>query len=477
MKPRHALFAALILVGLTACEPKERALWSPDGRSAAVLIGHQLHFTDETGRFTGSLETNDGDPGSLLVEKMAWSADGRALVIHRVRLAPTWEDLRPLLPVAESDRVEALAAKMPDLLRAAAVLHGDEERADQLVAKIAGTEHEAILNALRLALVRDRGAVESALTDAPKARSSLAASSDEATGFFIHELALVQVDGDGARWGTGAIARGLRGPVTLELSPVFPVAAVSFARGGERVHDLEVIALDGSARETVTTGTSAAFAWMPDGRRLVSLAPLAGGDGPLMRLLSREVLDESGAVAVGKGRELAIAVVPFAPRLVVVPDGGILFASQPGSLPMPTGEAGRPRLYLIPGDGGGIREIPTGEGGLPMDLGYFVLSPDGHRLAVVESGTDAVAVIDLASGASELVSAPHSGWKCRTLPSWKSAEELSFASLDPATGETRWVLWKSGGEEPFDLSSDWPSGATAGWLEHKENPVSSSLTP
>lgn len=471
MKPCHTIIPALILVGLTACEPKERALWSPDGSRAAVLIGHQLHFTDDTGRLTGSLAASDDGPGNLLVEKMAWSADGRTLVLHRVRLAPTWEDLGPMLPSTESARVEALATRMPDLLRAAAALHGDSDRADQLIAKIAGTEHEAILNALRLAFVRDRGALEESLVDAPKARRSLATASDEAKGFFLHELALVRLAGDGGDPAVDTIVRGLQRPASLQLSPAYPVLAAAFSRSGEKVHDLEVIALDGSSRATVATETSAAFAWSSDGRSLISLAPVAGEGGALMRLVRHEVLDSSGAIAIGKANELAIAVIPFAPRLAVMPDGGILFASQPGTLPMPAGGAGQPRLYLITADGGSIREVPTGEGALPMDLGYFVVSPDGNRVAIVESGTDAVAVVDLASGASELVSAPHPGWKCRTLPSWKSPDELSYASLDPATGRIRWLLWKSGRDESIELSADWPSGATAGWLEKNENPA------
>jgi hypothetical protein len=481
LKFRRSIAALFLLFGFSGCEPKERAVWSPDGRVAAVLIEHQLHFTDEKGRLTGSLETADGEPGRLLVEKMAWLADGSGLVIHRVRLASRWADLRPLLPTAEADRVEVLAATMPELLRSAVVLHGDADRADQLLAKLAPGESEAILNALRLAVVRDRGAVESALTDAPKARASLARESGEGSGFFLHELVLVQADGDGGIKEGGTIKRGLRGVASLQVSPYFPMVAVSRSGAEDQGHDLEVIALDGSSRETVARGMSAAFAWTPDGRGLVSLAPVAGGRGPLMRVLRSEVLDGGGrphSSAAIKAEEIAIAVVPFAPRLTVLPGGDVLFASQPGNLPMRAGEAVRqPRLYLVPADGGVVREVPTGEGALPMDLGYFVPSPDGRRLAIVESGTDAVAVIDLASGASELVSAPHPGWKCRTLPSWKSSDELSYAALDPATGRARWVLWKPGGDEPVDLSADWPDGATPDWLEKTENNSIHSDTP
>lgn len=481
LKFRHSITAILLLFGFCACEPKERAAWSPDGRVAAVLIGHQLYFTDEDGRITGSLEPADGEPGRLLVEKMAWLADGSGLVVHWIRLAPRWEDLRPLLPTAEAGRVEVLAAMLPELLRSAVVLHGDADRADQLLAKLAPGESEAILNALRLAVVRDRGAVESALTDAPKARASLARESGEGSGFFLHELVLVQADGDGGIKEGGTITRGLRGVASLQVSPDFPMVAVSRPGTEDLGHDLEVIALDGSSRETVARGMSAAFAWTPDGRGLVSLAPVAGGRGPLMRVLRSEVLDGQGrplSSAAIKAEEIAIAVVPFAPRLVVLPGGDVLFASQPGGLPMRAGESvSQPRLYLVPADGGAVREVPTGEGVLPMDLGYFVPSPDGRRVAIVESGTDAVAVIDLASGASALLSVPHPGWKCRTLPSWKSADALSYVALDPATDEARWLLWKPGSDEPLDLGADWPDGATSGWLEKNEDNSMPTDTP
>lgn len=100
-----------------------------------------------------------------------------------------------------------------------------------------------------------------------------------------------------------------------------------------------------------------------------------------------------------------------------------------------------------------------------MDLGYFAPSPDGRRLAVVESGTDAVAVIDLESGKSKLVSPPHPGWKSRLMPSWRNADEFSFATGDEATGRVRWMSWKNG--ETRDLSENWPEQITKGWMESK----------
>lgn len=484
LKTRHLIPLTVFLLGLCACEPKERAVWSPDGRSAAVVIGHELHFADERGRLTGP---PTGDADRLLVEKVAWSGDGSSLVVHRIRLAPRWEELRHLLPTAEAERVEAVAARMPELLRSAVVLHGDMDRIDQLLSRIAGGESELLRNALHLALAANRPAVADALSDAPKAWRSLAGKGEEGgtAGFFLHELALVRRGEEGGWEIAETFGHSLRGVVAMRLSPVFPVLAVSRVdrSGGEKGHDLEWIHLDGTARGTIATGISSAFSWMPDGRGLVMLVPVGPGQGPLMRVLRRDLLDAEGRplaeeTGVPRSRELALAIQPFAPRLAVLPGGEVLFASQPGSLPMRGGKTVRqPRLYLVPGAGGEIREVPTEEGALPMDLGYFVLSPDGRRLAVVESGSDAVAVIDLASGASELVSGPHPGWKCRSLPSWKSSDELSFAALDPATDTARWVLWKEGDKKLISLSADWPTGSTAGWLEYKKESETPAITP
>ena len=148
--------------------------------------------------------------------------------------------------------------------------------------------------------------------------------------------------------------------------------------------------------------------------------------------------------------DLAYALIPFTPRLAVLPDGDVLFASQPSNLPVRGGEpAVSARLYRISAKGGDPAPVPTAEGALPMDLGHFVPSPDGRKVAVVESGTDAVAVVD--------------------------ANELTFPALDPATGSVRWVLLHD--EKIEVLSADWPGEATAGWLEFKETPPAETTIP
>ncbi|MCK9588752.1 MAG: hypothetical protein M0Q93_05220 [Terrimicrobiaceae bacterium] len=114
-------------------------------------------------------------------------------------------------------------------------------------------------------------------------------------------------------------------------------------------------------------------------------------------------------------------------------------------------------MYVLSTDGGKIETVATAPGALPTNLSLFTSSPDGKLAAVVESGNDAVAVVDLAPGAVEVISPSLSGWQCRTMPAWRSSSELSFAALGKS-GYPEWMLWsKVGGVHP--ISGKWPARA------------------
>ncbi len=458
----------LLLLALAACEPKERAEWSPDGSRAAILAEQRLHFADLRGGLSDPLADRDEAPGRFLVDSFDWLPDGSGVVVHRVRIAPKWEDLAPLLPGTDASRVGALAARVPELLSAAVAIHGDADRADQLLGKLSPGESLALTNALRLALAKDEAPVRAALTNAPKALASLESGEGELKGFLLHELAVLRPDSGKP---SDVISRGLRGVHSLRVSPRHPVVAYTVETGESNRYDLQVLPFAAAPPVTVATGVTRAFDWTPDGISLVFMTSISEGNGGLVEIERRRILDETGRLgdSLPGGEddgELGYAVVAFSPRLAVLPDGDVLFASHPGNLPAAAGDLGEsPRLFRLPAEGGAPVEIPTEDGALPMDLGYFVLSPDGRRIAVVESGTDAVALVDLESGKSELVSGPHPGWKTRVMPSWRNAEEFSFAAPDPDSKRVRWLLWKDG--KTSDPSAGWTDKTTSGWLEFK----------
>jgi hypothetical protein len=264
------------------------------------------------------------------------------------------------------------------------------------------------------------------------------------------------------------------------VSPKF--AAVAYGRfnaDGEKLV-LEVRTLDGKEKLEVVWSTSATFDWAGDGRSLVFASSTSSDDSLLQTIQRVTVLQESGALMKPRGEgdpspgelappvDLAVGILPSPPRLEALPDGRVLFASVPATLP--AGSKGlevEPRLFLISADGLSVRPVPTKPGDLPTNLSFFTVSPDGQRVAVVESGTDAVAVVELATGRTEIVSPSHRDTQCRTLPAWKSATELTFAALDAAKKEPRWMLWTPGAGVR-NLSDRWPAGATQKWLEQKK---------
>ena len=174
---------------------------------------------------------------------------------------------------------------------------------------------------------------------------------------------------------------------------------------------------------------------------------------------------------------LAMAVLPAHQTLQALPDGRILFASQPITLPVAgAGPELAPQFYLVAADGRSVQAIPTVPGDLPTDLNFFVASPDGRHIAVVEEGTDAVALVEVNTGKTTLISQPHPGWRCETVPAWKSATELTFASLDEKTKVPAMMLWTASGGVR-NLSTSWQPQATSDWLSESKPAEAKKETP
>jgi hypothetical protein len=167
---------------------------------------------------------------------------------------------------------------------------------------------------------------------------------------------------------------------------------------------------------------------------------------------------------------LATLLTVNQPALQVLADGRVLFSGSPITLPM-AGANFEPesRLFVISADGRSVQPVPTVPGDLPADLAHFEASPDGKRVAVVEGGTDAVAVVEIDSGKTQIISPPHPLWQCRTMPAWKSATELTFAALhgEGDRAAPAWMLW-SEADGLRSLSEKWPADSTSGWLEKKK---------
>lgn len=468
---RRLFFFALLLL-LAGCLPEERMWWSPQGDIAVVATGDKVQLATVDGHLSRPLNLGRQDE---LFKSVSWLRDGRGFVAQRTRMVAKWDELRALVPEEEIRAVEALLPMVVPLLETAASM-GDQEKT--LADVISGLSEEQMTrfgHALRRRIEQEPGRVEKLLLKLPEGEKLAASFKDAGAGYEISELCVFQLDGESVKE-TRSLACSLSRPVLMpRVSPQHDALAFLRLDDDGKSVTLEVSSLDGSEQHRVARQVSGAFDWTPDGRALVFMAPLGGEGEKLQSIYRVTIIEEDGTLTdPGKPATLAMAVTLNRPALQVLADGRVLFASQPVTLPATgNGPELAPRLYLIAADGGVVTPVPTAPGDLPVNLGFFTASPDGRHVAVVESETDVVAVVEVNTGKTQIISPPHPRWQCRTLPAWKSADELTFAALHE--GAPAWMLWREGAPLRC-ISESWPKSSTEKWLQQQsEEPSASSV--
>jgi hypothetical protein len=480
MKKPWSIAVGMLALVLAGCLPEERFWWAPSGSHAVVRQADGLY-----------LAKADGKPGvrlALEVEKkndpasqVSWLPDGSGFAMNRTLSFATWAEAKAIIPADEAGEVERFARSVPLLLAAwsAAAQTQEQDSGPDVVEWMPIKDKEVLAAAFFLAFATQPEVLEAELRKGPNGEELLKDLREEEMKFRVHEICVVRLK-DGAVDGEPrSLARSLRALINPKVSPREKVVAfLQVQPEGDSVA-LAAAMLDGSSRLVVSTETSAAFDWTADGHSLVYSASAVGKDSTLLQRIQRvEVVKEDGSLRAPRSGEgdhpgelrspvnLAMALMPSSPRVVALPDGRVLFASQPATFPA-AGEGLElvPLLFTVTADGKTVTPVPTAPGDLPANLGYFVASPDGKRVAVVESDTDAVAVVEIESGKTEIVSPPHPGWQGRTLPAWKTSSELTFAALKG--GAPKWMLWKQG-EGVRSISDQWPAEITGTWLEEKK---------
>jgi hypothetical protein len=470
------LLPAVLL--LSACLPEERIWWSPQGDRALVSIADALHLVTADGELGEPLLGGPQLQHSL-VKSVTWLPDGSGFVCQRQRTCKTWAETRALIPEGEASTVEQLAPAALPLLQAAASLTGHAKTIDDVFSALPLRDSKQFAAAVLLAYEKDPAALEELLMKLPEGKQTIDGLRGEDTGFEVSELCLIKLENGKAVEAKSWNQSLLRPSLIPKVSPKHDVVACITLDEATDTATLEVLPLEGGPGLVVSQHASGAFDWMPDGRTLVFMAPLGQKEEKVQSIHRVTVVDEHGALlkpnSADTGAEgmqdpvtLATGIMLNRPVVQALPDGRVLFASQPATLPIAGAVAElNPHLYVISADGKIVQVVPTSPGDLPTDLGYFVASPDGKLVAVVESETDAVAVVELASGKTRIVSPPHPNWQCETLPAWKSATELTFAALHGASAEPKWMSW-SEADGVRCISGQWPAAATESWLKHKK---------
>jgi hypothetical protein len=407
----------------------------------------------------------------------------------------TWDAAKALVPAEEVKQVEDLAKGIPDLAAALAkVTDGDENKLEPVLKSLGISDPELLGLAYQCALQTNRAALEAALA-AHGSSTMVKELLETKPSFKVNEIGLSQYLSKPivhSLFSLGApVPSPKHGPVAFTAGPVGPPvpslthSLVAFTAG----KSLRVTALDGSAFLEVTDANLGPCAWTPEGSSLVFLTPLTPPVDEVSlvvaKLCIRRVIGTDGKLLQNPGNEQTPATCPGATdlatvavsgpqRLALLPDGRILFASLAATCPAAAdaSEEGEQLFLLYPWPGGKARPVPV-----PVDpalwsgtLQHFVVSPDGKKVALVDGGRDAVAVLELATGKFGIVALDR-GRKCRTLPAWRSIDELSFVALPEEKSERPEVMLLKLGQPARVISKSWDADILNAMLEKpKDNP-------
>ena len=483
MKSANFLLLPLVLL-VSGCFPTERIFWSPMGDRAIVIIDQRPFLATSDGKL---------DDHPLIGEKLnetiftalSWLPDGSGFLAPTTRKIDRWAEVKTRISPDEVAKIEALIPATIPLLEAATSIASDAADLQAVIKALPIQGDRRLLFAMKVAYELNPSQVESIFTKMKHGSQLIATIRETNTPYEVNELHLVRLDArprDDILFSSALKAFGLPKP-----SPKYPsFACMEYAEGEEDLK-LFVASLDGKQRlDLASTDVQPFFDWLPDGRELAFISSIEDDSKAIQSINTITALQTNGQPMKPKlepqangslvavegpdrlGAQTLIATYLMGSRLAVLPDGRILFASHVASFPsIATDNEVSSSLHIIAADRKSITMVPTAPGDLPADLKFFAVSPDGRHVAIVENSTDAVAVVELESGKTQIISPPHPNWHCETVPAWKSSKELTFAGLDEASKQPQWMLWSTDGSTQT-LSTNWPQKLSQEWLSEKK---------
>lgn len=432
---------------LAGCIPKN-IIWSPDGKTAALLSSEGLYLCDSNGVLSSLVATD--------VVAAAWYPDSSRLAVARTAKQNSWRVLVALLPPERRARIEREADQVLTALKAGKTL---EQAAEGIVPS-------------------DGEAIGLKLKETPGAREVLGTNWAEVEKSAPGWQAVQVIN--------TAAAKPLPSPPLvceldeikeLRISPdgqslAYVIDTTERAQGME----LKVVGADERFQQpggqTVDSLVGQFPDWTPDSRALVYIKAVGvvtnSDELRLASLTRRGITKPPGALLYqiqDQPEEVVATIFHEQGKVRCLADGRILFSGIEAHLPCSAaGMPKRQQLFsCIPGqDGDPISLIPPGDlDQVPRDTSFFEVDPTGRRVSLVDKGL--VVVLDLATGAVEKAPQPIND-DVPFLPVWRGPNELCYA-MSSGSGPTQAALWTPGQSAARVISQNWPEAVHKGLLD------------
>lgn len=483
------VLAAVAAVTLVGCVPEKKIVWSPDGKYAAVIGADGLYRCDADGKLSPRLAEN--------VSCAAWFPDSRSLAIVSTHSMKTWDELAAIL---SKPRKEAIIQSAEQVRTALLAYGGEWEKFHPEVLDRA-TAAEITAGLLYLRDKHSEGLAEKLGKKWDELKSAEAA---------VTTLAVIDGTKDGPPPSMRMLRRELPGIMSVSVSPDGKAAAYVQELPGENAGGrLMIVSTDTPTVEPLLAAerVGRCVTWSPDGRSVAFMrasVPLPNDGSFALRLGSvsrRQVRGKDGKLFEGEHGEVAmhigkpdsaldkanigttpathdilpiedLAGIVYVEELNVqwLRDGRIVFASM--DVRMPCTAKDMPNqlgLFMLDTERMAtvVRLLPReAETRVGDAVNYFEVSPDSKRVAI-PGKNGMVTVLTLASGEVTSVQGEKDAEdKLRTLPTWRTADELCFAapagSKDGSPKRAEIVLWSTKGTRA--ISRAWTELVVSGVL-------------
>lgn len=442
---------------VAGCIPTRHVFWSPDGKWAAVVGADGLYRCDAGGALS-----------PRLMEKVlvaAWFPDSKKLAVVRQTVAKTWREASAIVSADEKHRMMAAGE---ELRRDALAYEGEWDKFKPKAAEaFTGGELAAVL-----LFIRDERSA--GLPEKLGARWEPFKSA-EANVWSIRVIdGLSDAPGEGE-----TLVRSLSSIWNLSVSSDGKAVAYveEMPREGMGAGRLKVVAsAGGGAAREVAQHVARNFDWSADGKSLAYVrasSPTLEDGSWVLRLgsVSRSTVRGADGSMLGEFSNEDYAGLLFNEEFGAkcLKDGRIVFSTMEASLPC-TAKDMPQRVGLFAVDPGKhatvVRLLPReAESRAPDALNYFEISPDEKR-AALPGKNGGVSVLNLATGELTVVQEKDSEDKLRSLPMWRSNEELCLSVPSKDGKRSQIGLWTEKGLRV--ISEAWPDKVVAGVLVKEE---------